>query len=118
MKQPKGKPAANQPKNLLPVHPDFVDSGGCSLTTKQKVRECIYPAMEARYNYRPVQDNTKLREDIGLDDQMIKTDLFATIIIAVETAGCKLRKFSPEILVQCKTAGDVTDAVWADLRAP
>jgi hypothetical protein len=106
------------PTPPIPVHPNFAPEDGCTLTTKQKVRECIYPAISARYN-KPVQDSTKLREGgLGLDDTMIQTDLYATVVIAVHNAGCQLRTFSPTAIVQCETAGDITDAVWADLMAP
>jgi hypothetical protein len=104
---------------FIPGHPAFPDSPECSLTTKQKVRECIYPAIEVRYNYRPVKDGTKLGAGgIGLDDQMIRTDLYATIVIAVHGSGCTLRTFSPDIIAKCKTAGDITNAIWEDLSAP
>ena len=106
------------PTAPIPVHPDFAPEDGCALTTKQKVRECIYPAISARYN-KPVQDSTRLREGgLGLDDTMIQTDLYATVVIAVHNAGCQLRTFSPADIVQCQKAGDITDAVWDDLMAP
>lgn len=121
----KGKAVAGKAKpnkdiqTIIPVHPAFAEPTACTLTTKQKVRQCIYPAMETRYNYRPIGDGTKLKDGgIGLDDLMIRTDLYATVVIAIQTAGCVLREFSPDTIAQCKKAGDVTNAVWNDLIAP
>jgi len=101
---------------ILP-HPLFARVEGCTLTTKDKVRQCIYPAIAARYG-KPVTDKTKLGNGgLGLDDITIRTDLYATTVIAVHNAGCKLRSFSPDDIAQCKTAGDITDGIWADLSA-
>jgi hypothetical protein len=105
------------PTAPIPAHPRFTKTTRCALTTKQKVRECVYPAISARYN-RPVQDNTKLGAGgLGLDDTMIRTDLYATVIIAVSGAGCQIRELSPDEMAQAQSAGDIADLVWNDLIA-
>ena len=102
----------------LAVHPKFAAPAECTLTTKNKVRACLTAAISSRYN-QPVSDKTKLGDGgLGLDDTMIRTDLYATVVIAVHDAGCQLRTFKPNDIAQCKTVGDVIDKVWSDLIAP
>ena len=104
-------------ESLLPVHPKYATNQNCKLTSRQKVLACLIFAISARYN-QPVDEKTKLGDGgLGLDATMIKTDLYATVVIAVHQAGCQLRSFGPDDIALCKTVGDIADAVWKDLLA-
>jgi hypothetical protein len=101
----------------FPPHPKFAINENCTLTSRKKVLNCIIPAISARYN-QPVQEKTKLGGGgLGLDPVMIKTDLYATVVIAVHQAGCQIRTFGPNDIAQCKTVGDIADGIWKDLLA-
>jgi hypothetical protein len=104
-------------ESIIPVHPKYAANQKCTLTSRKKVLDCLVAAISARYN-QPVDEKTKLGSGgLGLDATMIRTDLYATVVIAVHHAGCQLRSFGPDDIAQCKTVGDVADGVWKDLIA-
>lgn len=88
----------------------------CTLTTLPAVHACVHTAITARYG-KAVTDATDLRSPagLGLDDLAIRTDLYATVVLAVHYAGCRLRFLSPSHFVACKKVGEVCALVWADL---
>jgi hypothetical protein len=88
----------------------------CTLTTLPAVHACLHTAISARYG-KAVSDTTDLRSPagLGLDDLAIRTDLYATVVLAVHFAGCRLRFLSPSHLVACKKVGEICALVWADL---
>lgn len=105
---------ANQTINLT-THPKYAALEQCTLTTKRKVCDCLVEAISVRYN-RPVNEKTKIGNGgLGLDDMMIRTDLFATVVIAVHDCGGQLKSTTPDSITQADTIGKIADQVWGDL---
>ena len=78
---------------------------------------CLIACISLRYGQEVTEQTELGKNGIGLDDTVIRTDLYATVATAVQECGCKLRHFGPDDLVQCRTVGDAIDNVFTDLIA-
>jgi hypothetical protein len=93
---------------FLALAPYLSFGNTCSLTTKQKIRERIYPALSQRYSIA-------VRDDTWLD--IAATDLYPTVFYAVRNAGCELRNFGLTD-VEDRRAGKIIQTILEDLMAP